>query len=90
MEWRVRILVGVSRTVRPRHPKRSMAVIKLNGEEFQVSAGSTVSSLLRQLELKTDSVAVELDRSIVPRGSWASTKIPCGASVEVVHFVGGG
>ena len=67
-----------------------MAIIKLNGEEFQVGAGTTVSSLLQQLELKTDRVAVELDHSIVPRGSWAATKIPGGASVEVVHFVGGG
>ena len=67
-----------------------MALIKLNGEEFQVGAGTTVSSLLEQLELKSDRVAVELDRSIVPRGSWAATKIAGGNSVEVVQFVGGG
>jgi thiamine biosynthesis protein ThiS len=67
-----------------------MAAIKLNGEEFQVGPGATVSSLLEQLELKGDRVAVELDRSIVPRGRWAATKISGGASVEVVHFVGGG
>ena len=67
-----------------------MVVIQLNGEEFEVGAGATVSSLLEQLELKTDRVAVELDRSIVPRGSWVATKIAGGASVEVVRFVGGG
>ena len=39
---------------------------------------------------KGDRVAVELDRSIVPRGRWTATKISAGASVEVVHFVGGG
>ena len=76
--------------MRLQDPKNSMALIKLNGEEFQVGAGTTVSSLLEQLELKSDRVAVELDRSIVPRGSWAATKISGGASVEVVQFVGGG
>ena len=76
--------------MRVQDPKNSMALIKLNGEEFQVGAGTTVSSLLEQLELKSDRVAVELDRSIVPRGSWAATKISGGASVEVVQFVGGG
>ena len=67
-----------------------MAVIRLNGEEFEVGTGATLASLLEQLALKSDRVAVELDRSIVPRGSWAATKISGGASVEVVHFVGGG
>ena len=90
IEWSALAGDSVSHAARFRHPKNSMAVIKLNGEEFQVGADATVSSLLRQLELKTDRVAVELDRSIVPRGSWAATKIPGGASVEVVHFVGGG
>jgi len=76
--------------VRLQHPESSMNVIKVNGEEYQVGAGTTVSTLLEKLKLKTDRVAVELDRSIVPRGSWAATKISGGASVEVVHFVGGG
>ena len=67
-----------------------MTAIHLNGEEFQIGTETTVSSLLEQLQLKSDRVAVELDRSIVPRGRWAATKISDGAHVEVVHFVGGG
>ena len=35
-------------------------------------------------------VAAALDEAIVPRGLWASTPVPAGASVEVVTAVQGG
>jgi thiamine biosynthesis protein ThiS len=35
-------------------------------------------------------VAVELNREIAPRSTWAETKLNDGDRLEIVHFVGGG
>ena len=64
--------------------------IRLNGEAFQVPAGSTVADLVRQLELAEDRVAVELDRRIIRRPDWGAARLAPGARVELVQLVGGG
>ena len=69
----------------------AMAIeVFLNGEPRQVDQGATISSLLADLKLEEDRVAVELDRSIVRRPLWGETRLRPGAQIEVVHFVGGG
>jgi thiamine biosynthesis protein ThiS len=62
----------------------------INGEEKELSGLSTLSSLVEQLELKADRLAVELNRDIVPRTRWAETLLHDGDKLEIVHFVGGG
>lgn len=64
--------------------------IFLNGKELKVRPGSTISLLLAKLALAEDEVAVEMDRVIVRRADWPLTEIRSGATIEVVHFVGGG
>lgn len=64
--------------------------IYVNGEPFQVPAGSSVTSLLSFLNLPVDRVAVELNRMIVRRRDWDATNVGSGAQLEVVEFVGGG
>ena len=65
-------------------------LIRLNGEDRRVQAGTTVAGLLAELGLPPDRVAVEVDRAIVRRVSWEGTRLTPGVAVEVVHFVGGG
>ena len=62
----------------------------INGEEKPVENVSSVSDLLRELGLKADRVAVELNREIAARTSWDSTKLQDGDRLEIVQFVGGG
>jgi sulfur carrier protein len=62
----------------------------INGEEKSVDKVSSVSELLRELGLKADRVAVELNREIAARGSWDSTHLKDGDRLEIVQFVGGG
>jgi thiamine biosynthesis protein ThiS len=62
----------------------------INGEEKSVDKVSSVSDLLRELGLKADRVAVELNREIAARGSWDSTQLKDGDRLEIVQFVGGG
>lgn len=62
----------------------------INGEEREFAAGLTLTALLDQLGLKTDRVAIELNRDIVPRDRWADTILNDADKLEIVHFVGGG
>jgi sulfur carrier protein len=62
----------------------------INGEERSFGPSLTLASLVEQLGMKQDRVAVELNRSIVPREQWSETSLSDGDRLEIVHFVGGG
>ena len=64
--------------------------IKLNGEDKEVAAGTTVSTLLVGLDAGPKGVAVEVNREIVPRSGHASAELKDGDIVEVVRMTGGG
>jgi sulfur carrier protein len=64
--------------------------IEVNGEPRDVDEGTTVSTLLRQLELTQPHVAVELNLEVVPRAQHADTMLRAGDRLEVVTLVGGG
>jgi sulfur carrier protein len=64
--------------------------IVVNGEARRAPVGQTVLSLLEELRLEPDRVAVELDRRIVRRSEWATLELAQGAKLEIVQFVGGG
>jgi len=53
-------------------------------------AAATLASLIEELGMKADRVAVELNREIVPRSHWGATALHQGDRLEIVHFVGGG
>jgi len=61
----------------------------INGESRVVSV-ETLSVLVEQLGMKSDRVAVEVNREIVPRDRWSQTQLKDGDRLEIVHFVGGG
>jgi sulfur carrier protein len=50
----------------------------------------TLAALIESLDMKSDRVAVELNRDIVPRDRWPQTLLNDGDRLEIVHFVGGG
>ena len=62
----------------------------INGKEQIFEDGMSLALLVEQLGMKSDRVAVELNREIVPRGQWSETQLKDGDQLEVVHFVGGG
>jgi thiamine biosynthesis protein ThiS len=65
--------------------------LHINGEERTFdSPVSTLAALVEALGMKSDRVAVELNRDIVPRDRWSETPLKDGDRLEVVHFVGGG
>ena len=64
--------------------------VVINGEDRNFEAPLTLAGLVQALGMKTDRVAVELNRDIVPRDQWDRTQLADGDRLEIVHFVGGG
>ncbi|MAP95913.1 MAG: thiamine biosynthesis protein ThiS [Ponticaulis sp.] len=64
--------------------------IKLNGEDFEVNDGTSLTALIEKLGLNPKSVAVERNLEIVPKSLHAVTKLCSGDRIEIVEFVGGG
>jgi sulfur carrier protein len=70
-------------------------IVHINGEQrdFPVSSSSaqlTLSALIESLGMKSDRVAVELNREIASRDRWPQIVLKDGDRLEIVHFVGGG
>ena len=64
--------------------------IRLNGEPREIPAPLNIVELLDHFDLPKDRVAVERNRSIVPKQQWEAIAVAQGDELEVVHFVGGG
>lgn len=62
----------------------------INGDDRDFEGSFPLSTLLEQLGMKADRVAVELNRAIIPRDQWDRTQLSDGDRLEIVHFVGGG
>ena len=76
-EYRSRLIVGTGKYA-------SFA------ETRRLPPGATVADLVATLGLGPRRVAVEVNREIVPRDTYAATVLRDGDAVEVIHFVGGG
>jgi sulfur carrier protein len=64
--------------------------IELNGEPHQIDGDPRLASLIERLKLKRGRIAIEINRTIVPRAAWDETALKAGDVVEIVNFVGGG
>jgi sulfur carrier protein len=65
--------------------------IQINGEERELPQSSlSLEELFETLSLPPQRIAVEVNKTIVPRGLWEKTMLKDGDQIEIVHFVGGG
>jgi thiazole synthase len=64
--------------------------IRLNGEAREIPTPLNIAELLDHFNLPKDHIAVERNRSIVPKQKWGSVALVQGDELEVVHLVGGG
>jgi thiamine biosynthesis protein ThiS len=62
----------------------------INGNTREFSEPLSLLSLIQQLGMKPDRVAVEVNRDVVAREDWEKTNLTEGDRLEIVHFVGGG
>lgn len=64
--------------------------ILLNGEKKEFFESLSLQTLVENLQLKPERVAIELNRLIIKRKDWPSIILQEGDQLEIVHFVGGG
>jgi len=64
--------------------------IQVNGQPRNCRSGSTVGDLLRELGIKTERVAVELNLEILERKDFELRSLNQGDRVEILSFIGGG
>jgi thiamine biosynthesis protein ThiS len=64
--------------------------IVLNGDAIETADGGTVETLLQQLGISRERVAVELNADIVPKANYEKQLLSDDDKIEIVHFVGGG
>ena len=65
-------------------------LVQVNGEDKELTEGTSLSELVTQLNLPIQRIAVELNRTVVRRVEWDKTVLRSGDRIEIVHFVGGG
>jgi sulfur carrier protein len=64
--------------------------IHLNGEPREVAEGQVVQSLVAELNLGNQALAVAINREIVPRQKWLERALMPADKVEIVRAIGGG
>jgi thiamine biosynthesis protein ThiS len=75
----------------PDHPIDIAAMqVTINGERRELAAGLSIAELLRELGIDGRKVAVERNLEIVPKSTFALTRLGEGDRLEIVHFIGGG
>ena len=64
--------------------------IKLNGKKNNVDDQISLNKILKDFNIPTNRVAIELNKEIVNKKKLSSIKIRNNDSIEIVHFIGGG
>jgi len=64
--------------------------ITLNGEQHEIDAKTSLLQFLTDAGLAEKRIAVEINRRIVPRSTFAEQSIQEGDRIEIVHAIGGG
>jgi sulfur carrier protein len=67
-----------------------MIEIEVNGELRSVPTWTTLHDLVDQLELGEQSVALAVNRSVVPRQVWRQHVLLAQDKIEIVRAIGGG
>ena len=67
-----------------------MIDIEVNGEMQQVAAHTTLQTLVGQLKVADQAVALAVNRSVVPRQKWPQHVLLAQDKIEIVRAIGGG
>ncbi len=64
--------------------------IKINGKFVKIQNKSTLSYLVKKLQIPIKKVAIELNETIVNKKLLSKIIIKKNDKIEIVHFIGGG
>lgn len=65
-------------------------MITVNGEPLEYTPGMTVADVLRQKNFIFRMLVVQVNGQLVRRRDYATTPVPDGAEVQVIHMISGG
>ena len=68
----------------------AMIEIELNGAPHSISGDTRVQALVEALALTQQSLAVAVNREVVPRAQWPQRVLQSRDRVELVRAIGGG
>ncbi|MBO9610528.1 MAG: thiamine phosphate synthase [Paenibacillaceae bacterium] len=74
---------------RPGANSRSTVSVRVNGRDMHTTS-LHLEELVRELGLLDKRIVMEVDGAIIPQEVWEETTLVNGATIEIVHFVGGG
>ena len=64
--------------------------IELNGAPHPIAGSLNVQDLVASLDLANKSLAVAINREVVPRSQWAERVLQPSDRVDIVKAIGGG
>ena len=64
--------------------------IQLNGEPKTLENSTTLAELVLELGLDTRKIAIEQNRTIIPKSAYTTTPLTPADEIEIVAFIGGG
>ncbi len=64
--------------------------ITVNGSRREVAPGTTVEALMRELKLKPEITAAQVNDTILQRGEASGLVLEQGDVIELIRIVGGG
>jgi thiamine biosynthesis protein ThiS len=64
--------------------------ILINGEKFRVHENINLINILKDNNLNTKNIVIEINKVIITRDHWENMKINENDSIEIITAVGGG
>ena len=64
--------------------------IKINGKIKSIIKDSNLSTVLKNLKIPLNKVAIELNEEIIDKKKISKIKLKKNDKIEIVHFIGGG
>ena len=64
--------------------------ITVNGKQIQVIPNFSMKSLITNLKIPLNKIAIELNKKIIDKKRISKIKLKKGDKIEIVHFIGGG
>ena len=64
--------------------------IVLNGKKFEIKQTDTIIKLLKNIDIKSSKVAIEVNKVVIPKEKYRHFRFKKNDNVEIVTFIGGG
>jgi sulfur carrier protein len=65
-------------------------IVSVNGKQYTARDGLTVRELLRERNIDSGNIIIELNHDIIVSGRWDTAILRENDTLEVLSFVGGG